>query len=306
MNPGGGSAHMRPLIGTAAAIILIVCFFLPWLTWSGLASYSLVDIISKSAGGGWLTILLLVGGAVLAVAGSGAKAAGAGISRTPTVLWVVGFGSALGGFALYLIDLSSYTTATTYYGYSYSTGLGAGFGVWLGIAAAVVGVVAGLVDLATPGPAAWSTGSGAQSFGQPTPGPWSQTPIPATSAWTSSVPSHAYPPSAGYAAAPAASGRLTYVEAGRPQAVLVNPGEQVMIGRDPSARVHLSDPKVSRKHALVTWSGAQWDVRDLGATNPTRVIGSSGQAQPLVGDVRIASGQLLVGDVLVTLFPTGA
>ena len=301
---------MRPLIGGAAGITLIVCFFLPWLTWSSLASYSLVDIVSKSAGGGWLTILLLIGGAFLAVAGSGARVAGAGASRAPTVLWVVGFGAALGGFALYLIDLSSYTSAT-YFGYSYSTGLGAGFGVWLGIAAAVVGLVAGLIELATQGSAPWTSGSGAPSYGQSAPGPWSapQAPVQTASAWPSSVPSQSYPASAGYAAAPAApavSGRLTYVEAGRPQAVMVNPGEQVIIGRDPDARVHLSDPKVSRQHALVTWSGTQWDVRDLGATNPTRVIGSSGMSQPLAGDVRIASGQLLVGDVLVTLFPAGA
>jgi hypothetical protein len=289
MNPGNGSAKTRPLVGVAAALVLIVSFFLPWLTWSGLASYSLVDIVSKSAGGGWLTIMLLVGGAILAVVGSGAKAAGATVSRTPAALWVVGFGSALGGFALYLIDLSNYTNTTTYYGYSYSTGLGAGFGVWLGIAATVVGLVVGLIELVAP-PAAWSP---------------VQAPVQTIPTWQNPVAAQSYSPSAGNAA-PSMAGRLTYIEAGHPKAVVVNPGEQVMIGRDPGARVHLSDPKVSRQHALVTWSGGQWVVRDLGATNPTRVIGASGVAQPLAGEMRIASGQMLVGDVLITLFPAGA
>jgi pSer/pThr/pTyr-binding forkhead associated (FHA) protein len=86
----------------------------------------------------------------------------------------------------------------------------------------------------------------------------------------------------------------------------VNVGEQVMVGRDVDARVRLSDPKVSRRHVMILWSGAGWSVRDLGATNPTRLLGASGTAQPVVGEIRIASGQLLVGDVLVTLFPAGS
>jgi hypothetical protein len=57
---------------------------------------------------------------------------------------------------------------------------------------------------------------------------------------------------------------------------------------------------------MVAWLGNGWSVRDLGATNPTRLLGASGTAQPIVGEVHIASGQLLVGDVLVTLFPAGA
>lgn len=296
MNAGSGSTNMRPLIGAAAAIALIVCFFLPWLTWSGLASYSLVDIVSKSSGGGWLTLLLLIGGAILAAAGSGAKALGASISRTPTVAWAAGFGSALGGLALYLISLSGHTSAT-YYGYSYSTGLAAGIGVWLGIAAAVVGLVAGLVEL---------TGAG-QAFPVVAAGPWPATQASAQPGygWQNTAPPPAVQSPAAYGAT-ASAGRLAFVEGGRPTAVSVNPGEQVVLGRDPSARVRLSDPKVSRQHAMIQWTGSEWVVRDLGASNPTRVIGPSGVAQPLAGEARIASGQLLVGDVLVTLFPTGA
>jgi hypothetical protein len=106
-------------------------------------------------------------------------------------------------------------------------------------------------------------------------------------------------------AASSSSGRITYVESGRSATLMVNPGDQILIGRDPSARVRLSDPKVSRRHALLQRSGADWLVRDLGATNPTRLLGPGGVPQSVQGEIRIQSGQLLIGDVLVTLFQTG-
>ena len=106
-------------------------------------------------------------------------------------------------------------------------------------------------------------------------------------------------------AASSTSGRITYVESGRSATLMVNPGDQVLIGRDPSARVRLSDPKVSRQHVLLQRSGADWLVRDLGATNPTRLLGPGGMPQSVQGEIKIQSGQLLIGDVLVTLFQTG-
>ena len=98
-----GRAVVRPLIGIAAAVVLIVCFFLPWLTRSAYASLSLNDMASKSSGQGGLTIFLLVGGAILAAAGSGLRAAGnagGSKSQSTTVTWVVGFGLSLAGFAV--------------------------------------------------------------------------------------------------------------------------------------------------------------------------------------------------------------
>jgi hypothetical protein len=311
VNSNGGNALVRPLIGLAAAVILIISFFLPWLTWAGLASVSLMDMASKSSGQGWLTLGLLIGGAILAAVASGLRAAGnsAGTTsrRTLAVFWVVGFAMALGGFALYLIDLNQYTTAS-YYGYSYSTGIGAGFGVWLGAAAAVVGLIGGLIDLAIPGQQAWvapygaqpsgAQPSGAQPYGAPGYGPSAQ------DAWaTPQAPTQVYSPSAGYAAA-ATAGRLTYVESGQASTLMVNPGEQLLVGRDTAARLRLSDPKVSRQHAMISRSGNDWVVRDMGATNPTRLIGAGGGGgQAIQGEVRVPSGQLLIGDVLVTLYP---
>jgi len=307
VNPYAGTSRARPLIGLGAAVVLIISFFLPWLTWSGLVSVSLVTIASVSSGQGWLTLSLLIGGAILAAVGSGFRAAGSTTSNTASrrlvVCWITGFGLSLGGCALYLIDLSSYTSAS-YYGYSYSTGIGAGFGVWLGIAATVIGLIVGLVDMAAPGYAVGGTGYGASAANS-----WSAPPAPyqpqAPTSWQSPAPGQPGPPSGAWNTA-GAGGRISYVEGGRPSSLVVNVGEQVMVGRDVDARIRLSDPRASRRHALVVWSGTGWSVRDLGATNPTRLLGASGTAQPVVGEIRIASGQLLIGDVLVTLFPAGS
>jgi hypothetical protein len=306
VNSNGGTALVRPLIGLVAAVTLIISFFLPWLTWAGLASVSLMDMASKSSGQGWLTLGLLIGGGILAAAGSGFRAVGnsAGTTsrRTLAVFWVVGFAMALAGLGLYLINLSQYTTAS-YYGYSYSTGLAAGFGVWLGAAAAVVGLIVGLIDLAMPGQPALTApyGSqpyGPQPYGAPGYGPSAQ------EAWAApQAPTQVYSPSAGYAAA-ATAGRLTYVESGHASTLMVNPSEQLLVGRDTAARLRLSDPKVSRQHAMISRSGNDWVVRDMGATNPTRLIGAGGGGgQAIQGEVRVPSGQLLIGDVLVTLYP---
>jgi len=79
-----------------------------------------------------------------------------------------------------------------------------------------------------------------------------------------------------------------------------------MVGRDAQARIRLSDSHVSRRHAMVGWNGDTWIVRDLGATNATRLLAASGAAQAIQGEVRVRSGQLLIGEVLLTLFPAGS
>jgi hypothetical protein len=170
-----------------------------------------------------------------------------------------------------------------------------GIGELVGIAAAVVGLVASIADVrSTPRP--WTASP---------PAPLAPYQPPAPTSWQGPVPAQSVAPTGARAAA-GAVGRISYVESGRPSSLVVNAGDQVMVGRDVDARIRLLDPRVSRRHALVVWSGSGWSVRDLGATNPTRLLGASGTAQPVVGEMRIASGQLLVGDVLVTLFPAGS
>jgi pSer/pThr/pTyr-binding forkhead associated (FHA) protein len=103
-----------------------------------------------------------------------------------------------------------------------------------------------------------------------------------------------------------ARGRLSYVESGHPTSLVVNAGDQILVGRNANARIQLSDPKVSRQHAMLVWSGSEWLVRNLGATNGTKILGIDGAPRPLEGELRVAFGQLLVGDVLITLFPVGS
>ena len=306
MNSNGGTALVRPLIGLAAAVILIICFFLPWAAEGGYGA-SLWDFATKSnsSDAAWPIIYLLTfGGTGLAIVCAGIRAAGRAMSsmsptaqRAMSICWVIGFAMAIGGIAYYLIKLNEATSAT-YYGYTVNSGVSAGYGVWLAITAAVVGLIAGVVDLAMPGQQAWAAPYGAQPYGAPGYGPSAQ------DAWAApQAPTQVYSPSAAYAAA-ATAGRLTYVESGHASTLMVNPGEQLLVGRDTAARVRLSDPKVSRQHAMISRSGNDWVVRDLGATNPTRLIGAGGGGgQAIQGEIRVPSGQLLIGDVLVTLYP---
>jgi len=48
-------------------------------------------------------------------------------------------------------------------------------------------------------------------------------------------------------------------------------GEKVRIGRGPDNEIRLSDPSVSRHHALLERTASGWTIRDLESTNGTRV-----------------------------------
>jgi hypothetical protein len=283
VNAAGGTTNARPLFAIAAAAVLIGSFFLPWVTW-GSVSGSLASSFSRemSTGQGWLTYSLLVGGAVVAAIASVLRA-GNGRTSGGLALWTAaGFAASLGGFALFMVAWDNYAGALTYSGYSI------GVGVWVAAVAAVAGLIVALVDRA----GAVQDASTRQ--------PWSAAPSPQpgpAANWQSAGPTQAASP---------AAGRISYVDAGRPNSLVVSAGQQVMIGRGVTAGVRLSDPKVSREHATITFSGGSWLVRDLGATNPTRLLDASGSAQTVNGEIRITSGQLLIGEGLVTLFPAGS
>jgi pSer/pThr/pTyr-binding forkhead associated (FHA) protein len=46
---------------------------------------------------------------------------------------------------------------------------------------------------------------------------------------------------------------------------------QSVIGRDPTATVHLSDQEVSRRHAIITIGEGQITIEDLGSFNGTHM-----------------------------------
>ncbi len=100
--------------------------------------------------------------------------------------------------------------------------------------------------------------------------------------------------------------RISIIDAGRPgREVSVSNGQRFVIGRDASADIRLSDPKVSRRHVEVRLDGGLWIVRDLGATNPASLLGA-GPARILRSDTaRLPHGQISIGDSVITLYPVG-
>jgi pSer/pThr/pTyr-binding forkhead associated (FHA) protein len=70
---------------------------------------------------------------------------------------------------------------------------------------------------------------------------------------------------------------------------------QSVIGRDPTATVHLTDDEVSRRHAIVTLGEGQITIEDLGSFNGTHTDdGEVTQETPLnVGD-RIRLGRTVL------------
>ena len=101
------------------------------------------------------------------------------------------------------------------------------------------------------------------------------------------------------------SARLGVVESGHAVGSFVAlPGDSFLVGRDPGAQVHLTDSRASRRHVVIERDETGWLVRDLGATNPTRVLDAHGARRELRDSaVHVESGQLLIGDALITLFP---
>lgn len=48
---------------------------------------------------------------------------------------------------------------------------------------------------------------------------------------------------------------------------------RAVVGRSPVCAVVFDGPRVSREHAVITWNGVEWDLRDLGGPNGTWVRG---------------------------------
>jgi TM2 domain-containing membrane protein YozV len=114
----------------------------------------------------------------------------------------------------------------------------------------------------------------------------------------------AYQPTA-VAPRPVTSGarRLVVNDAGQGSTYDVAPGQSLVVGRGPEANVRLSDARASRQHLTVTLTPAGWLLRDMGATNPARLLESSGGMCELHGETTISAGQVLIGDALITLYP---
>lgn len=99
---------------------------------------------------------------------------------------------------------------------------------------------------------------------------------------------------------------MVVVEAGKSTTIAVEPGQRLVVGRDPGANVVLADPTVSPNHTLIERRGPGWLVSGLDASNPTWLLDPTGRAQPVEGELGLRSGELLIGDCQVMLYPPDA
>src|SRR5271165_6493757 len=75
----------------------------------------------------------------------------------------------------------------------------------------------------------------------------------------------------------------------------------IKIGRLPSAQLKLDDPKVSRIHAVIEFSGAEASLIDMGSTVGTAVNGAK------IHKVKLKHGdQILLGDTQLVISLGGA
>ena len=74
-----------------------------------------------------------------------------------------------------------------------------------------------------------------------------------------------------------------------------------VIGRDPTAAVHLTDEEVSRRHAIISLGEGQMTIEDLGSVNGTQV-----NTGPVVGEASLRAGdQIKVGSSVLELRELG-
>ena len=74
---------------------------------------------------------------------------------------------------------------------------------------------------------------------------------------------------------------------------IVDPSPNCLVGRALSCELRLPDPVVSNEHAMLYWSGAAWEVRDLGSRNGTFVNGQrleAGGRRTLTQGARLGFG----------------
>lgn len=105
---------------------------------------------------------------------------------------------------------------------------------------------------------------------------------------------------------PLAAGTLVIVISGNLTTYTVEPGQHVVLGRDAASNIILDDASVSPSHALIARLGPGWLVSSLDAGNPARILDATGRAQPIVKELGLRSGELLIGGYQVRLYPPPA
>lgn len=70
-------------------------------------------------------------------------------------------------------------------------------------------------------------------------------------------------------------------------------GEECVVGRDPGSDMTVDDPRVSARHASLSWTGSGWQVVDLGSKNGTFLDGARVARAPLLPESWLSFGGLL-------------
>src|SRR5437867_9239510 len=75
--------------------------------------------------------------------------------------------------------------------------------------------------------------------------------------------------------------------------ILLRDGETLVVGRDPECGLILEDPRVSKRHARLAWTGSGWTLEDLGSRNGTAVNGRPATGAPLGNGDAVSFGGLM-------------
>ena len=77
------------------------------------------------------------------------------------------------------------------------------------------------------------------------------------------------------------------------------PGNEVVIGRDPASDIPVDNPVVSRRHAAIRSTGSGWELADYGSSSGTFVDGERITTTKLSGSMAVHLGPEDVGERLV-------
>jgi hypothetical protein len=77
-----------------------------------------------------------------------------------------------------------------------------------------------------------------------------------------------------------------------PRFLVLRDGETLEVGRDPACGLVVEDPRVSKRHARLRWTGAGWALEDLDSKNGTTVNAERAQGSELQDGDAISLGGL--------------
>ncbi len=320
----GNAVNAVSIVQLAAGIAVLISLLFVWadvsfgfLGSSTPGSSTFVALATNSDGFSqwWLDLVLL--GVALALIAAIVNLSMRETSRTASAAALIGFGLTLVGAGYFL-------SAGMAWDYSI---LSPGPGVYLCLVAAGAGALTAMSHLANPrlGGTQPATATARPTGYWAAPPPWAgAAPQPPAGAW----PPQQFPapqPSAPQQFAPqpltprypappysiptypasqyGSPAQIVVLEAGRSRMRSVRPGEQLLVGRDPEAQVCLADPAVQPRHAMIERRGNAWVVRDLQTASPSRLMDASGWVGPIGAETTLEAGQLLIGGVLLTLYP---